>query len=335
LANRASADVVGVRTRDGAARVRVTGTIDDYTGRELTITLETGTQRRIPAEQVLDIETHWSAERRRADELYAAHDYKAAAVAYDDARKAEKRRWARRIIIARLVEAFQANEQLVPAGEAFLLLVRDDPETPDFASIPLPWLPGEPAPDLARRAEQWMANAEQPAAMLLGASYLLPMAEQGHDAVARLEQLTAQRDPRIATLAEAQLWRGRFASATASQLEGWSRKLDRFPESLRAGPYLTLGRAWLQLGQQEQAELALLHVPILFPRQRRLAAEALWLAAGALSQQGHPPEAARLYHELIHDYPDSRHAAEARNRLALLGGGAAADSSAPAPPSKP
>jgi TolA-binding protein len=119
-------------------------------------------------------------------------------------------------------------------------------------------------------------------------------------------------------LAEAQTWRVRFAAADRGELGIWRDKLERFPSSLRAGPYLFLGRALLFHRQIEPATMALMRVPILFPDERTLAAEALWLAAEAMRADQQPSEAAGLYRELATEYPNARWATEARNRLSAL-----------------
>src|SRR5262249_39590796 len=159
------------------------------------------------------------------------------------------------------------------------------PATPYFPVIPLGWTPGELPPGLEQKAVQWMEKGDTPAATLLGASHLLKTARE-QTALARLERLAGDTDKRIATLAEAQIWRGTSTRATPEKVLNWNERIERFPEPLLAGPYLVLGRALAYRKQPELAAMALMHVPIEFPEERTLAAEALVSAGGALEQLG-------------------------------------------------
>jgi TolA-binding protein len=87
---------------------------------------------------------------------------------------------------------------------------------------------------------------------------------------------------------------------------------------LRAGPYFLAGKALARHGRHEQAALALLRVPILYPEQRGLAAECLLLAAGQLKMLDSKAEAAALYRELKQAYPESPYADAAQGELEQL-----------------
>jgi tetratricopeptide (TPR) repeat protein len=213
-----------------------------------------------------------------------------------------------------MVECQQALGQYAQAGDYFLLLLKDDPQTLYFASIPLPWLPVEMTPALEQKAQQWIAADAQRPAMLLGASYLLLTSRQSQ-VLAVLKQLASEKDSRLSPLAEAQSWRATIASAPVEHLSHWARRIETFPDDLRAGPYFILGRAWSNRGNYEQAALALMHVPILFPGDRPLAAESLWLAAQSLEKHGDVAEAMQLYRELSASYPEARSASLARAEL--------------------
>jgi tetratricopeptide (TPR) repeat protein len=306
--------VIVVNSADPAAKLRVAGAIVDYTGRELTIRLPGGSERRFPSEQVLDVESSANKDQVAADALFDARQWADALAKYQIAARGEKRRWAQRWIIARLVECSQRTGNIAMAAEYFLGLVRDDPATQYFPRIPLAWLPGETRPELEQLAEKWLARSGEPAAVLLGASYLLTGQKQGA-ARAKLDELTASADPRIASLAEAQTWRIRFTTTDPAELATWANKLDRFPEPLRAGPYVVLARAFFFQRQFESAALSAMRVPILYPDQRELAAEGLWLAAESLRSLEKKTESAGVCRELLADYPDSRWTAEARARL--------------------
>ncbi len=309
----AADDVVILRGKAGG-ETRATGQIVDYTGRELSIELPGGTLQRFPAEQVLAVQTQTTAEQARADEQFARGEFAAALTMYRAALDAEPRRWVRRDILAQAVRCYDALARPVEAGTFFLLLVADDPATRHFDCIPLGWVPSQPDAALEQAARQWL-DSDQPAAVLLGASHLLSTSLRPR-AVARLGELHTAADPRIATLAEAQRWRVDGRQSTPQQHAGWLRAIEAMPEPLRAGPYYALGQAQAAAGTHEQAALSLLHVAIVYPRHRPLAARATLEAAHALEQLGQADHAARLYRELIDDYQDQpRVVAEAQSRI--------------------
>jgi tetratricopeptide (TPR) repeat protein len=167
-------------------------------------------------------------------------------------------------------------------------------------------------------ARQWLARQE-PAAALLGASYLLTGSSQA-TALAKLRELAGSTDRRVAQMAAAQTWRTALAPADETQIDAWAAAIEQMPESLAAGPYFVLGRARAQRQQWPQAALALLRVAILYPGQRALAAQSLLDAGRVLERLDQPREAALLYREVIRDYAEeTRTAAEAQSRIEALG----------------
>jgi tetratricopeptide (TPR) repeat protein len=299
-------------------QTKITGRVLDYTGRELRLEYPGGQQQSFPADKVLRIDTPYGRPQTDAEALFARDQFAPAVGLYLKAVEAETRRWVRRQIIARIVCCYRAMDQPQRAGEAFLLLIRDDPDTPYFDCIPLAWTPRQPAGDLELAARQWLNRAE-PAAQLLGASHLLA-GQDRPEALKHLRRLAVGADRRISGLALAQTWRAEVATASAQQLAGWSRLVEQMPEPLAAGPYYVLGQARAQQGQQEQAALALLRVAILYPQQRPLAARALVDAGRALEKLGRSRGALQLYREAIRTYPEqSRPVAEAQSRLEEIG----------------
>jgi tetratricopeptide (TPR) repeat protein len=296
---------------------KLTGRVADYTGRQLV--LETaGGQRTYPAEKVIQIETEHTPQQVEADARMARGDFASAVALYGQARDADPRTWVRRQITAEMVWCHQALDQLPEAGEQFLILVRSDPDTPYFDCIPLAWAPAQPSRQLEQAALGWLARDDLPAAVLLGASHLMMNTSSSSAAVARLSQLAAAGDPRIAPLAVAQVWRAAIATTDQKGLDRWQQAIERMPEPLRAGPYYVLGQAEAYRQEWEQAALAMMRVPILYPRHRTLAARSLLEAGRALEKLDRTSQAARLYRELIESDSSSRQAAEARLRLEEL-----------------
>jgi biopolymer transport protein ExbB len=63
-----------------------------------------------------------------------------------------------------------------------------------------------------------------------------------------------------------------------------------------------------------------MRIPIVFAERWRLASQSLLDAGGAMEELDRPKKAARLYRELIEHYPDTKPAAEARERVEAMAG---------------
>ena len=304
-------DTVVIAGSTGGQRT-IAGRVVDYSGSGLQFELPSGREETYPVEQVIEVSPGRTQKHADADASFAQFRFDEASARYRVAMNEEPRRWVRRQIVARMVWCNRALNKTVEAGEAFLLLVREDPKTPYFDSIPLAWMPRQPSPALEGVARRWLDDKE-PAAALLGASHLLTGSGRPR-ALARLRELSTSSDRRIARLAIAQTWRAEPAPNDA-RLERWSKAVAEMGQSQSAGPYYVLGRARAGRGQWDRAALALLRVPILHPQQRELAAQALLDAGTCLEKLDRTREAANLYRELIGDYQETRSAAEAKQRL--------------------
>lgn len=299
------------------AQTRIAGEVLDYDGAKLVMRLASGEEREFPSDQVLEVLPERSPSHQAADEALAKHDYETALALYRELKNKEIRRWFRQLLIANMVECYQNLGQLEVAGETFLLLVADNPNTPYFDRIPLAWAPTEPSPQLAQHARAWLRRDDVPAAVLLGASHL--MSSNDRPAVlGRLERLELHHDPQISMLARAQSWRADVASATEDDLQQWQQVIESAPESLRAGPYSVLGQAYSQQQEPTRAALALLRVPINHPQDRELAARCLFQAAELLQRTGQNDDAYQLYRELTEDYADRAWAGPAARRIESL-----------------
>lgn len=297
-------DVVLVASgQEGRSPVRRTGEILDYNGQTLTLRAPTGASAAIPADRVMEVHAEWSAPHRRGDELFAAANFAEALEQYREAARQEQRLWVRRRLIAQAVWCYRNLDQPDLSATAFLTLAAEDPTLLHLDAIPLAWTSEQPDAAFERRLQTWLAG-ENTLAALIAASWLLPTRERP-SAVQKLRGLTSHSDARIALLAEAQLWRAQ-PTATADDVARWRQILDRIPVSLRAGPYYVLGQALARLGEGRQAALAFLRVPMLYPRQRALAAEALLAAGRELERLDRNDEAAQLYRELVTQYAESQ-----------------------------
>ena len=312
----AAQDTVYIAGSTGG-QTKITGRVLDYTGRGLRLERAGGREQVFPAEKVLRVETSYGSQQTQADALFAENRFHQALTLYLQAADAEQRGWVRRQIIAQIVWCYRALDQPRRAGEMFLLLIPNDPNTPHFGCIPLAWIARQAPSELEPAARDWLKRPE-PAARLLGASHLLA----GRDrpaALSELGRLAAGADRRVAYLALAQTWRTELVTASAEQVDGWSRAVERMPEPIAAGPYFVLGRARAQQQQPEQAALVLLRVAILYPQHRWLAAQSLLEAGRSLAQLDRTSGALRLYREVIGTYPEqTRAVAEAQSRLEEL-----------------
>jgi tetratricopeptide (TPR) repeat protein len=310
-----AADIVIYQTgKDDTPRASVTGTIADYVGGRLTIRSDAGVQQTIPAERIIEIQSDWTAAETTGDQLSRDGKIADAVKSYQQALRDEKRVWAQRQVVAKLVGNFCQMEQFDLAGEAFLRLLQSDPQTPHVGVIPLSWMTFSPTSALHQRAAAWMANTRDSMSVLLGASWLLSTAQRSA-AVQSLQRLLTDRDPRVAMLAQTQLWRTRSATAAPEEIQGWEAWLTRLPDDLRAGPYYVIGQAWSTQGHPDKSAVAYLRVPILYGMDRRLAAAALLSAGRELEKIGQVQEAVTLYNEAVRDYAAAPAAAEARSRL--------------------
>jgi tetratricopeptide (TPR) repeat protein len=282
----------------GGPLVRLRGEIVDYSGRELRIRNPEGHERRVPAAQVERVDTPLQPEHETGDQQFRAGDFRAAVASYRKALAAahEPREWVRRIILAQLVWSLRNLDEWDQAGETFLTLLASDPDTPEFACLPLVWTDRRLEAAIERKALQWLADEDHPAAMLMGASLLLSSSHRPR-ALAKLQLLLADADPRVAWLAFGQLWRAGSGNATSEQQQSFARRIEASDPKLRAGHYFVLGRS-LAREQPEQAAIALLRVPIQYEREYELAAQALIEAGACLEQLQRTSQAEALYSEV-------------------------------------
>lgn len=274
-----------VSGKDGRSGTRVDGVILNIADGQVKMRLRGDREESFPLARVMEYHTTWPAAFADAQRHYDAGEFAEALESFRRAAAGDSRAWVKRRMLAGAVACYREMDQPVRAVEGFLSLVQSDSQTPDFAVIPLAWTSHAGSTDLENRARQWLANAESPVARLLGSSWLLAVGQPG-PAVATLERLTTERDTRVALLAETQLWRTRLPTLSANDATKWETMLLRLPESLRAGPYYTLGQAWARLDDADRAALAYLRVPVLYPEHRSLSAQAQTAAQAVMKKAG-------------------------------------------------
>jgi tetratricopeptide (TPR) repeat protein len=309
----AADDVVILETGGRPGAARATGEIVEYTGQRLVLRHPGGREEVIESSRVVDVQTTWTKQHQLADSLFAAARFDEALTAYRQALADEPRGWAQRRILARTIWCLRYEDRVEPAIDLYLSLYRQDPSALYFDAIPLPWLTRAAPADVERRSRELLESSGSPVGTLIGASWLLPTYRtRSHDA---LRGLLSAEDPRVAFLAEAQLWRSQSAAATPGDVARWQDRLERMPREIQAGPTCLVAQVLARLSRTDEAALAFLRVPILHPLHRDLASHSLLEAARQLEKMNDPEGAARLYREVVDAYPRTVAAGEAQRVL--------------------
>ena len=298
----AAADTVTVAS--GGGTLRLSGRIVDYTGEKLELETPDGGLRTIKAAQVVGISTDWIADHSAADRAMSGGRYSEALTLYGKAVELERRPWVRRLATAQIVRCRRALGQTEQAVESFLVLVQADPTTPYFDCIPLAWLSWPPEPNVELAAQRWMGRPE-PAARLLGASHLFNSPKQAA-AIAMLDGLSRDADPRVAWAARAQRLRLLPASRRMGELSQRQREFADAPRWLQPGLSYVFGRAWAAGGRFDEATLSFLRCGLTEPCDRALAAQAMLEAGLALDQAGAKREADAVWRETAATFGDQR-----------------------------
>lgn len=304
-------DTVIIRTGTDEQR-ELSGTIVDWTAEALTFRTSSGRESDLPTSEIVGFETNWPVEKTAADQSFAERQFDRALAQYRAALSNENRVWATRLLQAEVVWCLRSLARPDEACNEFFRLLAMDATRQYFAAIPLAWSTARPSPALERRALSWLEH-EEPVVRLIGASWLLST-DRGRSA-STLEQLTSGSDSIIAQTAEAQLWRTKITTADDADVLRWKEQVSRIPFASRGGPYLALGRVMAYRKQHEQAAMAFMRVPTMYPKDSQMVAEALLAAGGELEQLGRVGEASSLYRELVNRYESTPQAGQASTRL--------------------
>ena len=294
----ARSDEVFVRSSDPKRTepIRRVGVIAEFESGELTLTLPTGRNEKIPQTRVVDIKTEWSKSRVQGITAMEEGRWSEADNLFRKSKNEEERRWAIRDTMADLIECYRNLDQEDLAGEEFLALYASDPETRHFRLIPLEWRAGSIPPQRESKAELWTKDKSNPVARLLGASWLVCGSKRAA-AESTLRELAKDIDVRIARLAEAQLWRLKTTGLKSNDASRWEKRLQEFPVELTPGPRLVIAEAHAKLGNHTDATIAFTRNAILFPTPRKFAILSWLGAARSFDQMEQKDEAARCYSE--------------------------------------
>ena len=307
VASESTAQVELFILRDGKTTKR-TGSIAEWKGHQIVL-VANGRERKIDSRTVVDISTNWPSDLQRARELASDHDYVSAAKKFQSAILQEDRLWVQQLILAELIEVYDAQELPNEAIQAFLRMVAKDSESRFFSLIPLSWSTGGIRNPPEAMTQQWIQSKSK-ILKLIGASWRLSGAKR-KEAIETLQSLANDTDLRIAQLATTQLWRTQLFTATQVDTERWSRQMDQIQVELRAGPLFLLGEAYQKTGQDIEARLSWMKIPILYPEKKSLAAFALFRCASLLENSSSQNsvvknQAEKLWNELVQEHPSSQ-----------------------------
>jgi signal peptidase II len=310
-------DKVVLQRSNMSSRLTIAGFVVDYTGTEVSIRTDAGEPARtFPSAEVIEIQTAYTEAHTQGLKLLAEGQVDEAIREFGVALNKESRTWVRREILAIIVQAAQRRSDYVLAGSRFLALVKSDPTTRHFRTIPLVWAPETISRDALAEARIWIQGPVE-AARLIGASLLFDDAESGVEARGVLKKLASSTDSRIRSLAQMQAWRAEVFGGNPGKLQTaqWQRRIDELPEDLRAGPTYLLGRAYAMRHDYELAAATLLWLPLIDDHDFRLAARACLEAAAALEKIGQRAEARTLLQEVTERFAGTPFADEAQEML--------------------
>ncbi len=175
-------DKVVLQRPNLSSRLTISGFVEDYTGTEVSIRTEAGEPpRTFPSAEVVEIQTAHVEAHTQGLNLLAEGQVDEAIRELETALKKESRTWVRREILATIVRCGLRRGDYVLAGSRFLALVKSDPTTRQFRTIPLIWAPETISRDARAEARVWIQGPVE-AARLIGASLLFEDSEAGPEA---------------------------------------------------------------------------------------------------------------------------------------------------------
>jgi len=293
-----------------------------------------GSPRTVPLADIAKVEADAFPDLARAEDAYAEglggkpQGFADAEKAYGSMLGAGRApQWLRVLIQARLYKLYADSGRSVEALDAYLELARGSPKL--VAGLKLP-VPAEDAHDANRRMLKKVDDAVRLAA---GKPYavelqnfrvsLLMLEGNPADVLPFLDPLLASKDGR--TRQSAMLKQIEVLVA-AGKIDEASAKLEAAAQDLSAGHPDDVaywrGRILKERGQNEEAALEFMRLPILYPaKDKGRTAEALWYAGQALEALKAPKEEIRkVYSEAATRYAGTPAAERAKREVIRLGG---------------
>ena len=293
----------------GGSRFPMSGYIEDYTGREIALRIKPNEPvRRYPRADIIEVTTEYTPHHDRGRKLFASGKIAEARDEFTAALNDEDRPWVRREILASQVRCALWNGDYYTAVSRFVPIVQSDAETFHYGLAPLNWTDDQPAANLRLDARNWIGPKAAPLSQLIGASWLLSVADGTVEAQATLKKLAREPDIRIQRLAQMQLWRIKLKGSSQldpDEITGWEKFIEDLSVELRGGSYFVIGQAWKQRKEHENGARAFLWLPLIYDADRWLSSRACFEAAQSLSNAGDRTQAVKLYSEVVFRYGDS------------------------------
>lgn len=312
LAPRGSTEEV-VRLRPGGLVVR--GEIVQYDESGISLKLANGRTVFYESARIAEVEANYAPAHVAANQALERRQFAKAVAEFEKAIAEEKREWARHRIRSGMVTALWRSGQAPRAVQEFLKLLEERSDTEVMVLAPLFWRDDQPIDiQLQETAKRWLDDS-RPAAVLIACSWLLTTSDR-NKVLPILERLGTNDERRVSWLAKAQYWRTKVAGAGDAEIARYRELLDKMPSTIRGGPQFVLGQMLERRGNQVEAALAYLWIPLVFEASSELALEASFRAANCCDRAGLYDDARRLYRELVEKYPGTPWATQASHRLA-------------------
>ena len=293
----------------GGSRFPISGYVEDYTGREITLRLKPNEAvRRYPRADVIEVTTEYTPHHDRGRRLFATGKIAEASQEFAAALEDEDRPWVRREILAGQVKCALWTGDYHAAVSRFQAIVQSDAETFQYGLVPLNWTDDPPAAEMRFDAREWISPQANSLSRLIGASWLLSVADGTAEAEQTLKRLAREPDVRIQRLAQMQLWRLKLQGAAQidpGEIARWEKFVEGIPIELRGGSYFVIGQAWKQRHEHERAARAWLWLPLVYDTDRWLSSRACFEAAESMNDAADRTQAGNLYSEVVFRYGDT------------------------------
>ena len=314
--NTSAQDTLVIKSKKTGEVSKRRGTIESWQGNKIRMAVGSR-QREFDSADIVEVQTDWPQGYLEGKKLLKKRDFGGALLAFKKAHSIEQRDWVKHELSAGIIESLQATGNHAQAIAEFIPVVTMDTETRLFNQIPLQWIPSPSSRPAESDISKWI-KSQNSAVRLIGASW--QKATPTHrSALDVLQSLLQDSNPIVVHLATAQLWNP--LTASEKDLKRWQRQLDAMPESLRAGPYLSLADAQSRNKMHLQAATNLMRIPILYPRNHSLIPPALYRAGAALENAGRKDEAKRTWSELTRNYPSTEWSDRVKEGVSNAGGG--------------
>lgn len=300
------------------SQIRFQAEIITYNDHRLVARLPGGNLKTYAPHDVLSVDIEKNKSHLEADLVFEKGDWAEAERLYLRALEDElnpKRLWIREELRAQLIKICLTRGDISKSTELFRSLYRLDNHTRFFHVIPLAWDPMAVPMNSEPLATRWMNDRQSAVTRLIGVSYLIQTPGEKSATHLLERDLTKDADPRIRSLARAQLWRNKITTASLQETRAYHTQVRHMPRSLRAGPYYLLGKTYFHLRKPQESAMAMLWIPLVYNTHPELASAAEVHAARSLRTIGQNSESVILLQEVLNRFQTTRASRQARKLL--------------------